>query len=400
MQCALPTGSQAAPPRARPQCSAAVRCHLGAVPTSQPGESNANSKCPIMRLVNGTKGLLRSAAPAVEAPTRHFSHDVFEYTPFSAPNYQGKYKMTMGLEPMHPMDWIEIDEHYDEEMALRRKLMKEKRDIVLHSLPGADAANAEMLELLADFLPKRFPDRFTKDGNVLINHSTGDVWNLADPSLDPLEVSALLVQEDLCVMTADEQGVLRFVSGAVLFPQRWSLLEKIGADMRRIHDPVPIFNDQMLKPVSNFMDRLAPNKPFYRANWTISDNPELFQPLVEEDILAANAGEIINDKVWGETEPITVQNAGERLQTRCERETLSRFPKTGAILFTIRTHMHKLNTFEKKPDKAWELARALRNLPHDLVKYKTIAAFKDQALAYLDKISMAPQASKPEPFLP
>jgi hypothetical protein len=130
-----------------------------------------------MRLVNGTKGLLRSAAPAVEAPTRHFSHDVFEYTPFSAPNYQvscllllahpcmiicpavarqglfdrkescsqqGKYKMTMGLEPMHPMDWIEIDEHYDEEMALRRKLMKEKRDIVLHSLPGVGSAFSSM----------------------------------------------------------------------------------------------------------------------------------------------------------------------------------------------------------------------------------------------------------------
>ena len=44
--------------------------------------------------------------------------------------------MTMGLEPMHPMDWIEIDEHYEEEMALRRELVKEKRDIVIHSLPG------------------------------------------------------------------------------------------------------------------------------------------------------------------------------------------------------------------------------------------------------------------------
>ena len=32
----------------------------------------------------------------------------------------------------------------------------------------------------------------------------------------------------------------------------------------------------------------------------ISDNPELFQPLVEENIRAANAGEIINDKVWGQ----------------------------------------------------------------------------------------------------
>ncbi|EIE18797.1 hypothetical protein COCSUDRAFT_20416 [Coccomyxa subellipsoidea C-169] len=297
--------------------------------------------------------------------------------------------MTMGLEPMHPMDWIEIDEHYEEEMALRRTLMKEKRDIVLVSLPGAEAANAEMLELLADFLPKRFPDRFTRDGDVLINHSTGDVWNLADPTLDPLEASALLVQEDLCLMTTDDQGTLRFVSGAVLFPQRWSLLEKIGMDLRRIHEPVPIFNGEILKPVSNFMSRIAPNKPFYRANWTISDNPELFQPLVEENILAANAGEIINNK------PITIQNAGERLQTRCERETLSRFPKTRAILFTIRTHMHKLDTFEDKPHKAWELARALRNLPHELVKYKTIAAFKDQALAYLDKISMSTKVQVP-----
>ena len=50
-------------------------------------------------------------------------------------------------------------------------------------------------------------------------------------------------------------------------------------------------------------------------------------------------------------EPVTAQNAGERLQTRCERETLSRFPRTGAILFTIRTHMRKLKTFEGRPDK-------------------------------------------------
>jgi hypothetical protein len=39
-------------------------------------------------------------------------------------------------------------------------------------------------------------------------------------------------QEDLCLMTTDSEGVLRFVSGAVLFPQRWSLIEKIGMDMR------------------------------------------------------------------------------------------------------------------------------------------------------------------------
>ncbi len=50
-------------------------------------------------------------------------------------------------------------------------------------------------------------------------------------------------------------------------------------------------------------------------------------------------------------EPVTAENAGKRLQTRCERETLSRFPRTGAILFTIRTHMRKLQEFEGRPDK-------------------------------------------------
>ena len=38
-------------------------------------------------------------------------------------------------------------------------------------------------------------------------------------------------QEDLCLCAEDSQGVLRFVSGAVLFPQRWSLLEKMGAPL-------------------------------------------------------------------------------------------------------------------------------------------------------------------------
>lgn len=46
-------------------------------------------------------------------------------------------------------------------------------------------------------------------------------------------------QEDLCLMTTDAEGVLRFVSGAVLFPQRWSLLEKLGMDMRRARPPLP-----------------------------------------------------------------------------------------------------------------------------------------------------------------
>lgn len=47
---------------------------------------------------------------------------------------------------------------------------------------------------------------------------------------------------------------------------------------------------------------------------------------------------------------MTAENAGQRLHLRVERQTLSRLPKTGAVLFGIRTHMKRLDHFEGRPD--------------------------------------------------
>lgn len=75
-----------------------------------------------------------------------------------------------------------------------------------------------------------------------------------------------------------------------------------------------------------------------------------FQPLNEDDIGLVNQGVNINTR-WQTGEPITRENAGERLHTRMERETLFRLPKTGAILFTIRTYIKPLGRFANKPEK-------------------------------------------------
>ena len=90
----------------------------------------------------------------------------------------------------------------------------------------------------------------------------------------------------------------------------------------------------------------------------ISDNPAKFQPLVEADIEQVNAGINLNEQ-WN-SEPITADNAGHRLVTRMERETLSRFPKSRAILFTIRTHMKPLSRFQEMPDKVIDISSQLQ----------------------------------------
>ena len=60
---------------------------------------------------------------------------------------------------------------------------------------------------------------------------------------------------------------MKFTAGAVLFPQRWSLLEKLGMDLHRIHDPVPQYEQEV-----------SPSKPGRRQGlWHLSPCP-LHQP--------------------------------------------------------------------------------------------------------------------------
>ena len=44
--------------------------------------------------------------------------------------------MTMGLEPMKLQDWIEVDSVYEEEMNMRRDVLRDKRHLVIAQKPG------------------------------------------------------------------------------------------------------------------------------------------------------------------------------------------------------------------------------------------------------------------------
>lgn len=354
------------------------------------------SRAPVRRSswglrTNAVRAQAQATATAIENATATTTNHMSEPTvgkaaPVKPTEYNytkqmkpGPYRMTMGLEPMNPADWMEIDSLYEEEMQLRREILEDKRHLVVACQPCAKEACAEMLQMLADFLPKEYPEHFQKQGNILTALKTNETFEIEGGAMDPLEACARIVQEDLCIMQ-DVGGTLKFTAGAVLFPQRWSLLEKIGADMKAIHSPVPKFHKEVSKPVDAFMQRLSPPKPFWRANWAITDHPQLFQPLTEEDITSMTAGQKKRDAF----QEVTPENAGQTLFTRCERETLVRFPKTQAILFTIRTYIRNLAWYAARPNECATLADALRNLPEDLTNYKTMAHIKDQAQEYLD----------------
>jgi hypothetical protein len=289
------------------------------------------------------------------------------YLPFEC----GPYRMSMGLFTVAEPAWFELDARYPEEMAERRRLLDTQRDAVFAAVPQSDEARAETLTETAGNLAASYPAWFVRDGSRLHNRLTGENWDLDAPAYDPLEVAGRLVQEDLCLIQPGADGPL--LTAAVLcFPSRWRLAEKIGKPLAAVHTPVPFYAERLSRPVDRFIQHVKVGHITARLNWSVLDDPALFQP----------AGK------WrqGVNGAVTAANAGETLFLRVERQTLRRLPRTGAVLFGIRVHVYPLAAAIRTAADAARLAEAVRALPEQTLHYKSFLPIRVALLGWLDGV--------------
>lgn len=281
----------------------------------------------------------------------------------------GPYRMAMGLVTLPEPAWFEIDDRYKADMAERRDLLAGRHAEVFGALPASNAARQETLDAVADHLCRHHPDWFSRSGARLDNHLTGERWDLAHPPCDRLELAGRLVQEDLCLIQTGPDGPV-FTAGVLCFPSRWRLHEKLGHPLGIVHQSVPIYPDRLARPVDRFMVHLKPGPIASRVNWSIPDDPSLFQP---------------TGKWRSAADPtITPDNAGTRLFLRVERQTLRRLPVSEAILFGIRVHSYPLEAVAARPAIAGRLAEAVRALPDAMAHYKSLPPYRTALLAWLD----------------
>ena len=266
------------------------------------------------------------------------------------------FAVSMGLRAMDLDKWIEIDDHFDTELALKRDLLSTRRTDVFAVLPeGLDAAE-EVLDKLVAYLPEQFPDRFP--GPIAV-----------DNSLHPLESASLLVQEDLAVMSPrNDQWVL--TAASVCFPSRWDLASKIGADMHGIHAPVPHYEQRIGFATDAMFTKLTSDRPVWRINWTVLDNPELFQP--------SATGRKARPRTH-----LSNEEFGENTYFRTERQTLSKLPKSGDILFTIHTYRDSLNSLDRRyPEFRTHLGQTLATTSAETRNYKGWAPMWEELMTW------------------
>lgn len=218
-----------------------------------------------------------------------------------------------GLQPVAAGDWLRVDDAYAGQMAYRDRLLESRRDEVVMRAAGPVAAEAVLLDQVVEAvlgLPgfARVAGGIRRPDGVVIDPARED---------SPIVAAARLAQEDFLILEQADGGHT-LVSAVLCFPASWSLSQKIGRDMLRIHQPVDRYDDSIAKRVNRVMDVLQHGNAVWRANVLCYNDPELHQPRLEHE-----------RRPFDPAGPVWV---------RVERQTLKRLTPT-AMVFGIHTYV-------------------------------------------------------------
>lgn len=162
---------------------------------------------------------------------------------------------------------ITVDSQYLERTTLRRHVISEYNDTVHGYIPGSEAAVYELYSyILTHQLPKRFPALFKVQSGEFHNLVTGKT-SPANPPKDPrlcLRILAETIEEDVFLLkdTGTTHVCMAFVC---CFPAGFNPSEKLGADLTKIHTPVPHY-EKIGPSMERYFRRIKPGQLVRRMN--------------------------------------------------------------------------------------------------------------------------------------
>ena len=287
--------------------------------------------------------------------------------------YDGSSRLfQIGLKPLDPAEWIDVADPPAAQLAEKRRILASHPAETFVAEAGTEAAQAEVLHMLADYLPHRFPDTYARHGNSIAIVSGGDKIALGADA-PPLLAAAHLVAEDLVLLRKGDAG-WRLAAAALAFPSSWVLAEKFGKPMHDIHAPVPGFGPgtRPAMLIERMFDNMRAETPMIRWNWSLYGDDRLYHPDVSGPDTRRFGSDMAN------------------IFLRVERQTLRLLPDSGDILFTIRIHVDPLAALEAQPEAgriATALAEQLMALDPAQLDYKGLTLERDRLVERLGWIS-------------
>ena len=265
-------------------------------------------------------------------------------------------------------------------------------------------AQTECLELWLDYLPQRYPGvyQYNPPHGTISVATTGQTFYVNEWSHCPLKLCARLVQEDLILLrpsvsdnsTHNPESIASSASrrasqaqycmaAAAVVHSFDQLDERLGKPMQFIHQPVPGFDQDLLKAVNLTLHTSLKhsNVILWRNNWNFVNSREV--PFAHERSCCKEkvaATECINENsgaLRSAPEQVdAIHGVAPRTKDRyplyleVEYQTLRRLPRSNYILFTVRTMWDPVSELERVPKAAACLAASIRGRSTAFLKYK------------------------------
>jgi hypothetical protein len=150
------------------------------------------------------------------------------------------------------------------------------------------------------------------------------------------------------------------------------------------------------------------DKPVARNNYFVHVAPvPSATPSVDPDQLAWCENVLGVEDTYGGTKgssygsPPVLVVTPQTLRLRMERQTLRRLPRSGVVVFTIRTYLVPVEELAREPGVAARFASAVRSWPDGIKEYKGESRYSEALLQYLDEMAERVEGeaeAKPYPY--
>ena len=274
------------------------------------------------------------------------------------PPSDGKpFKLNMGLRSLEAESWLEHGDDLETQIPERLDLASSAREVVYQELPGYRTAIDELVGMIVKNLTDHHSSRYLLEAQELTHLPTATTINLQSESV--LLDLASIIGEDLVVLSRENEE-WKIVAGAVIFPSRWRLSEKIGKGMDAVHQPVPGYQGSLAPYMTATFDKIAVDRPVWRKNWSLHSTEDLHQPT----------------SIHEATRP-------ENYWWRTERQTLTRSAFGDFLYFTIRNRAEELSQIKENPEASIAFAQTLATLSPETIEYKGLQRDHQAIIDYL-----------------
>ncbi|KAH6958040.1 hypothetical protein DER45DRAFT_584127 [Fusarium avenaceum] len=252
--------------------------------------------------------------------------------------FKPTYHITMAIRADTPSELITIDEDYLDRITHRRSIIATHGATVHGSTLEGDAAVRELYTfLLTEQLPKRFPTIFqlSEDNSSCENLVTRMTFpTIPDGNMDAaLRVLGETIEEDFFLLQQTPEGH-RSVAFMCCFPAGFDPSSKLGKTLVEIHAPVPSY-EKIGTSMERFFSKVEVGKSVKRTNWSVQTHTELFN---------CKGNHITGDDAYQNDEDVDI----EKTFLRIELQTVTRLPKTRAILFSFKTYLYPVRQVKEE----------------------------------------------------